>query len=194
NSAGRRAGTRTAPHHSRRAPHRPRRRFRPAGEGRAAAARGQRRYRHHDYPHPRSGRAHGGAHRRTQPRPPRRRGDAGGAAHPHRPRQYHARGDLPRPRGRRDRRRMSLAPASLPWLARHELRLAWRDWIAMATGGRHRRGVFLLLALAAFAAGLHWLANALLRPWAAAGLRADPQTLLMITSTGVLFFTAMLSQ
>ena len=31
---------------------------------------------------------------------------------------------------------MMLAPASLPWLARHELTLAWRDWVAMMTGGR----------------------------------------------------------
>lgn len=89
---------------------------------------------------------------------------------------------------------MNLAPATLPWLARHELRLAWRDWIAMATGGQHRRGVFLLLAVAGFAAGLHWLANALLGSWAAAGLSPDAQTLLMVTGSGVLFFTAMLSQ
>ncbi|HEV7275165.1 MAG TPA: permease [Devosiaceae bacterium] len=89
---------------------------------------------------------------------------------------------------------MSFAPASLPWLARHELRLAWRDWIAMATGGQHRRSIFLLLAVLALAAGLHWLTDALLRPWATAGLYPDRPTLLLVTGSGVLFFTAMLSQ
>jgi ABC-2 type transport system permease protein len=89
---------------------------------------------------------------------------------------------------------MSLAPASLAWFARHELRLAWRDWIAMTTGGRRQRGAVLLLAIAAFAAGLHWLANALLRPWAVQGLAPDTPTLLLLTGAGLLFFTAMLSQ
>ena len=33
---------------------------------------------------------------------------------------------------------MSTASASTLWFARHELRLAWRDWLAMMTGGRRR--------------------------------------------------------
>jgi ABC-2 type transport system permease protein len=89
---------------------------------------------------------------------------------------------------------MNTAPASLPWLARHELRLAWRDWIAMATGGRQGRSVVLLLAVAAFATGLHWLANVFLGPWAAGALRPDQQLLVLLTAAGALFFTAMLSQ
>ena len=38
----------------------------------------------------------------------------------------------------RGRRRMSSATA-LTWFARHEIRLAWREWLAMMTGGRRKR-------------------------------------------------------
>ena len=30
---------------------------------------------------------------------------------------------------------MSFAPATIPWFAAHELKLAWRDFIAMAGNG-----------------------------------------------------------
>ena len=33
---------------------------------------------------------------------------------------------------------MSSATA-LSWFARHEIRLAWREWLAMMTGGRRKR-------------------------------------------------------
>ena len=29
--------------------------------------------------------------------------------------------------------------ADLTWFARHEIRLAWREWLAMMTGGRRKR-------------------------------------------------------
>lgn len=89
---------------------------------------------------------------------------------------------------------MNLAPASLGWFARHELTLAWRDWLAMATGGKRRRGVVLLAAIVIFAVVAHWLANAVIAPWAATGIRPDKQTLLLLTGAGLLFWTAMLSQ
>ena len=38
----------------------------------------------------------------------------------------------------RGRRGMSSATA-LAWFARHEIRLAWREWLAMMTGGRRKR-------------------------------------------------------
>mgnify|MGYP000884331365 CR=1 FL=1 len=37
---------------------------------------------------------------------------------------------------------MSSATA-LSWFARHELRLAWREWFAMMTGGRRRPPVIM---------------------------------------------------
>ena len=49
---------------------------------------------------------------------------------------------------------MSIAPASFGWFVRHELNLAWREWIAMMTGGRRARGI----GLAVFLDGPPWLA------------------------------------
>ena len=83
---------------------------------------------------------------------------------------------------------------SVPWMAQHELRLAWRDFVAMSTGGRRTRGIVLVIFLVAFAAGLHWLGNILVGPWVRAGVAPDKQTLVLLTSTGVLFWTVMLSQ
>jgi ABC-2 type transport system permease protein len=89
---------------------------------------------------------------------------------------------------------MSFAPATLPWFAVHEFRLAWRDWLAMMTAGRRVRGVVLFSVLALFYLGLHLLANALMAPWMAAGIVPDKSTLVTVTSTGFLFWTVMLSQ
>lgn len=85
-------------------------------------------------------------------------------------------------------------PASIAWFARHELRLAWRDWLAIATRGRPARGIILAVALASFALGLHWLSDMLIEPWAARGIVPDKQTLVIITGGGLLFWTVMLSQ
>ncbi|RYE87688.1 MAG: permease [Hyphomicrobiales bacterium] len=83
---------------------------------------------------------------------------------------------------------------SIPWMAQHELRLAWRDFIAMTTGGRKTRGIVLALFLFGFYAALHWLANVLLGPWIAGGVVADKGTLVMLSGSGILFWTVMLSQ
>lgn len=89
---------------------------------------------------------------------------------------------------------MTLTPASLPWLAAHEFRLAWRDTVAMMTGGRRMRlfgwiagggtvfGIMLLIA---------WFA---VRPWVEAGIVIDKQALVMISGMGLLFWTVTLSQ
>jgi ABC-2 type transport system permease protein len=89
---------------------------------------------------------------------------------------------------------MSAAPATLPWFAAHEFRIAWRDWLAMTTGGRRVRGIVLAAVLALFYAGLHFLANALMGPWIASGIGPDKATLVLVTGTGFLFWTVMLSQ
>ena len=89
---------------------------------------------------------------------------------------------------------MSAAPATLPWFAAHEFRLAWRDWLAMMTAGRRVRGIVLFTTLALFYVGLHLLANALMAPWIAAGIAPDKSTLVTVTGTGFLFWTVMLSQ
>lgn len=87
-----------------------------------------------------------------------------------------------------------MTAGSTLWFVGHELRLAWRDWLAMATGGKRRRGIVLAAALALFAVALHWFADVLIGPWARQGIVADRQTLILITGGGFLFWTAMLSQ
>jgi ABC-2 type transport system permease protein len=89
---------------------------------------------------------------------------------------------------------MSTASTTLGWFARHELRLAWRDFFAMATGGRKTRGIALGIFLVLFAIGLHFLADVLIGPWARQGIVPDKATLVMITGGGFLFWTVMLSQ
>lgn len=89
---------------------------------------------------------------------------------------------------------MNLAPSSLAWFAAHELRLGWRDWLAMATGGRRTRGIILAAVLVGFAAAFHWLADVFVAPWVAEGIVPDKQTLVLLTGGGLLFWTVMLSQ
>src|SRR6516165_9087631 len=57
--------------------------------------------------------------------------------------------------------------AALSWFARHELRLAWREWLAMMTGGRRRRTFLVVTGLVIFAALMH------LPAWAVIGRFAD---------------------
>lgn len=89
---------------------------------------------------------------------------------------------------------MIAPPASLLWFAEHELRLAWRDWVAMLTGGRHRRGIVAAIVILGFGLALHWVAGLLVQPWLAAGIVPDKPTLVNLTFGGLLFVSVMLSQ
>ena len=89
---------------------------------------------------------------------------------------------------------MTSAPATLPWFAAHELRLAWRDMIGMMTGGHRTRAVVLVGVVAALAVVFHLVAAALVGPWVEAGVVPDRHTLVVITGGGLLFWTVMLSQ
>lgn len=89
---------------------------------------------------------------------------------------------------------MSAAPASLGWFARHELTLAWRDLVAMMTGGSRKRGIGLAVFLVFATVALHLLAFGVVSRWAAGGISSDAQSLVMLTGTGLLFWTVMLSQ
>ena len=89
---------------------------------------------------------------------------------------------------------MSSTPATLSWFARHELNLAWREWIAMMTGGRRTRGIGIGIFLAIVFAVLHLIAYGFISPWVAAGIHADTGTLVMLTGCGLLFGSIMLSQ
>ena len=89
---------------------------------------------------------------------------------------------------------MTFAPAGMPWFAAHEWRLMWRDGVAMMTGGHKTRRIVLIVILAIAAVLLHLMANAIVAPWIAAGIAVDKSTLVLITGSGFLFWTVMLSQ
>ncbi len=86
------------------------------------------------------------------------------------------------------------AARSLPWFARHEARLAWRDMLAMMTAGQPRRERRVAIWLVAFAVSLHAIAYLVLRPYVSRGIQPDLPTLIAVTSTILLSGSAMLSQ
>jgi ABC-2 type transport system permease protein len=55
------------------------------------------------------------------------------------------------------------APATLTWFARHEFRLAWRDWLSMMTAGKRGREHVLFAILAGLAVFLHGIAYVTVR-------------------------------
>ena len=89
---------------------------------------------------------------------------------------------------------MSFAPASMPWFAAHEWRLMWRDGVAMMTGGYPARRIALLIFIVVVAVVLHLMANAIVGPWIDAGITPGKPLLVLITGSGFLFWTVMLSQ
>ena len=89
---------------------------------------------------------------------------------------------------------MNVAPASLAWFARHELTLAVRELVAMLTGGSRARGIGLVVFLGIVVIVLHLLAYGVVARWASGGIASDTQSLVMLTGTGLLFWTVMLSQ
>lgn len=85
-------------------------------------------------------------------------------------------------------------PGSILWFARHELRLAWRDAVAMLTGGRTGRAIGVALAGLVVYAVLHLVSAMIVLPAAEARISPDKPTLLMVSGIGALFFSVMLSQ
>ncbi len=84
--------------------------------------------------------------------------------------------------------------AALTGFARHEIRLAWRDWLAMMTGGRRGRKRAAVIGLIVFAAILHLPAYAVIGRFADLKPPLDKSTLIVITATIVLAWALMLSQ
>ena len=73
--------------------------------------------------------------------------------------------------------------AALTWFARHEMRLAWREWLAMMTGGRRGRKRNAVIGLVVFAAILHLPAYAVLGRFADLRTPLDKTSLVVITAT-----------
>jgi ABC-2 type transport system permease protein len=82
----------------------------------------------------------------------------------------------------------------LVWLANHELRLSWRDWIAMATVGHRRRVRTVGIALIVFAGLMHLLAYSMVRRYALTDLAPDKATLVVVSGIVLLSFSPMLAQ
>jgi ABC-2 type transport system permease protein len=84
--------------------------------------------------------------------------------------------------------------AALSWFARHEIRLAWREWLAMMTAGRGLRKRRAIVGLIVFAAIMHLPAYAVVGRFANLAAPLDKTALIVITSTILLAWALMLSQ
>ena len=85
-------------------------------------------------------------------------------------------------------------PGTLTWFARHEFRLAWRDWLAMMTAGHRRRVRTVAIALIVFVTFMHMMAYSMVSDFADAGLDAGKTTLVAITGSLLLSWSLMMSQ
>ncbi len=87
---------------------------------------------------------------------------------------------------------MSVAPGTTLWFARHEWRLAWRDWLAMMSGGRRKRLRRAVIAIAIFVLFMHFVAYWMVGRYADAA--ADRTTFVTITASILLSWLLMISQ
>jgi ABC-2 type transport system permease protein len=83
-------------------------------------------------------------------------------------------------------------PDTLVWLASHELRLGWRDWLSLMTAGRRTRARTVTVALILFAVFMHALAYSMVARYARAV--PDKATLVVVTGCALLSFSLLLSQ
>ncbi|WP_420134129.1 permease [Rhodopseudomonas sp.] len=87
-----------------------------------------------------------------------------------------------------------MTTATLASFARHDLRLAWRDFLGMLTAGRRGRARNIVLALIVIAALLHLPAWGLVGRYAGLTQDADQTSRLVIAVTLALSWLLMLSQ
>jgi ABC-2 type transport system permease protein len=82
----------------------------------------------------------------------------------------------------------------LVWLAGHELRLGWRDWVSLMMAGHRNRARTAAIALIVFGAFMHLFAYWIVAGYADASVASDTATLVGITGTLVLSWSLLLSQ
>src|ERR1700736_4165541 len=82
---------------------------------------------------------------------------------------------------------------ALTWFARHEIRLAWRERLAMMNGGRRKR-TRAVVGLLIFAAIMHLPAYAVIGRFADLRAPLDKSSLIVMTATIFLAWALMLSQ
>jgi ABC-2 type transport system permease protein len=87
---------------------------------------------------------------------------------------------------------MTAAPGTTAWFARHESRLAWRDWLSMITAGRRERLRRVVIAILVFAVFMHFVAYWMVGPYADAAI--DKSTLVTISGSVLLSWLLMVSQ
>jgi ABC-2 type transport system permease protein len=85
-------------------------------------------------------------------------------------------------------------PGTIGWFARHEARLAWRDWLSLMTGGHRRRIRTVVLGFVAYAVFVHGLAYVMLDSSPNLTGPANKDLLLVVTGTLVMAWSLMLSQ
>jgi ABC-2 type transport system permease protein len=85
-----------------------------------------------------------------------------------------------------------ISPGTALWFARHESRLAWRDWLAMMTAGRPERRRTVAIGIAGFIVFMHAVAYAVVGDFGAA--RPDAAMLIKIGTTLALSGLLMVSQ
>jgi ABC-2 type transport system permease protein len=85
-----------------------------------------------------------------------------------------------------------MTPGTAVWFARHESRLAWRDWLSMITAGRRERLRRVVIAILVFAIFMHFVAYWMVGRYADAAV--DKPTLVTITATVLLSWLLMISQ
>jgi ABC-2 type transport system permease protein len=87
-----------------------------------------------------------------------------------------------------------MTTSALTWFARHEIRLAWREWLAIMTAGRRGRSRAAIIGLVFLAAFLHLPAYAVIGRFADLQAPLDKSSLIVITATIFLAWALMLSQ
>ncbi len=87
---------------------------------------------------------------------------------------------------------MTAAPGTTIWFARHESRLAWRDWLSMITAGRRERLRRVAIAILVFAVFMHFVAYWMVGPYADAAI--DKSMLVTISGSILLSWLLMVSQ
>ena len=85
-------------------------------------------------------------------------------------------------------------PGSIAWLAGHELRLAWRDWLSMVTAGHRRRLSTAVIILVLVGLALHLPAWAVVARFAGDGVVPDKASLVSVSLIVLLYISLLLSQ
>jgi len=85
-----------------------------------------------------------------------------------------------------------MTPGTAVWFARHESRLAWRDWLSMITAGRRERLRRVVIAILVFAIFMHFVAYWMVGRFADAPV--DISMLVTITASVLLSWLLMISQ